>query len=174
MLGGLAILGDASCDRLVLERDDLSRHLVAAGLAAPNVLLIVLDTVRADSTEPHVRLRRCTTPNLVRLARPGVVFGEARSVAPWTLPSHASLFTGRWPHELSVNGDRPLDATYPTFAEFLAKHGYATAGFVGNTYFCNSWFGLARGFVHYEDYFEQSIIVSPGEAMRSTAARAAG
>ena len=129
------------------------------------MLLVVLDTVRADRLSLY-GYGRDTTPNLARLAERGVVFNEARSAAPWTLPSHASLFTGRWPHELNVSGDRPLDGTFPTLAEFLAKHGYATAGFVGNTYFCNSWYGLNRGFFHYEDYYEQNIIISPGEALR--------
>ena len=102
-----------------------------ASAGAPNVLLIVLDTVRADRLSVQ-GYGRDTTPQLARLARRGVVFEEARSAAPWTLPSHASLFTGRWPHELRVGGDRPLDATYPTLAEHLSKHGYATAGFVGH------------------------------------------
>lgn len=64
----------------------------------PNVVLMVLDTVRADSTTPY-GAERDTTPNLDRLARRGVRFAHARSTAPWTLPSHASLFTGRWPFE---------------------------------------------------------------------------
>ena len=51
----------------------------------------------------------------------------------------------------------------------LAQHGYATAGFVGNTYYCNSWYGLDRGFLHYEDYYEQNVIISPGEALRCSA-----
>jgi arylsulfatase A-like enzyme len=79
------------------------------------------------------------------------------------------MFTARWPHELKVGVDRPLRGTYPTLAEFLASHGYATAGFVANTYFCNSWYGLGRGFAHYEDYYESNVIVSPAEALRCAA-----
>ena len=69
------------------------------------MLLIVLDNVRADDLSLYGYDRE-TTPNLERLAREGVRFTEARSTAPWTLPSHASMFTGRWPHELSVGPDR--------------------------------------------------------------------
>ena len=81
---------------------------------------------------------RPTTPRLAELAAGGVRFDEARSTAPWTLPSHASMFTGHWPHQLSVDWDSGLDEKYPTLAEFLAGKGYTTAGFVANTYYCNS------------------------------------
>jgi arylsulfatase A-like enzyme len=62
------------------------------------------------------------------------------------------MFTGRWPHELSVGWDRPLDRSSPTLAEFLEDRGYATAGFVANTTYCSYETGLDRGFAHYEDY----------------------
>ena len=62
--------------------------------------------------------------------------------------------TGRWPHELSVGPTRPLDATHPTLAEILSRDGYATAGFVGNIYYCHSLLGLGRGFARYEDAYE--------------------
>jgi arylsulfatase A-like enzyme len=168
LLGCLAATGAVAYQRLVLEERRGLASLSASAPGAPNVLLVVLDTVRADRLGLY-GYGRDTTPIIDRLAGRGVVFSEARSAAPWTLPSHASLFTGRWPHELNVTGDRPLDGAFPTLAEFLAKHGYATAGFVGNTYFCNSWYGLGRGFLHYEDYYEQNIIISPGEALRCTA-----
>ncbi|HZW30634.1 MAG TPA: sulfatase [Isosphaeraceae bacterium] len=118
---------------------------------APNVLLIVLDTVRAD----HLSLygyERATTPALERLARRGIRFDQARATAPWTLPCHASLFTGRWPHELAVEWLTPLRRDFPTLAEYLGTHGYATAGFVANTLYCSYDTGLDRGFTHYEDY----------------------
>jgi arylsulfatase A-like enzyme len=164
----VGIMGAVALDTHVLEGRRALAGLPSPAPGAANVLLVVLDTVRADRLSLY-GYGRDTTPNLVRLARRGVVFGEARATAPWTLPSHASLFTGRWPHELDVGVDRPLDTTFPTLAGFLANYGYATAGFIGNTYFCNSWYGLARGFIHYEDYYEQNVIVSPGEALRCTA-----
>jgi arylsulfatase A-like enzyme len=117
----------------------------------PNVLLIVLDTVRAD----HLNLYgypRDTSRSLYRLAKRGITFTEARATAPWTLASHASMFTGRLPHELGVKWLTPLKADFPTLAEYLGSHGYATAGFVANTQYCSSDTGLDRGFTHYEDY----------------------
>lgn len=168
MLAGVAILGGLSYNRLVLAERRAIAGLPAAAPGAPNVLLIVLDTVRADRLSVH-GYERDTTPNLAKLARRGVVFGQARSTAPWTLPSHASMFTGRWPSELGVDSNRPLPEGHPTLAGYLSQHGYATGGFVGNMYFCNSWFGLGRGFAHYEDYFGQSIMASPAEALACTA-----
>ena len=98
---------------------------------SPNVLLIVLDTVAAD----HLSLYgydRPTSPTLDRLAERGIRFDRAQATSSWTLPSHASLFTGRWPHELSAGWLTPLDAASPTLAEFLGSRGFATAGFIAN------------------------------------------
>ena len=132
----------------------------------PNILWIVLDNVRSDSTSLQ-GYGRSTTPNLEKLAEKGVFFNQARSTAPWTLPSHASMFTGQWPHALSVGWDRPLDDAEPTMAEFLASKGYATAGFVGNMYYCNTRYGLGRGFARYEDCYE-NLTISTFEIIRSS------
>jgi arylsulfatase A-like enzyme len=126
-----------------------SRPLPAPG--SPNLLLIVLDTVAAS----HLSLYgydRPTSPTLEELARCGIRFQRARATSSWTLPSHASFFTGRWPHELSTGWLTPLDATYPTLADYLGSRGYATAGFVANLGFCGADTGLGRGFAHYQDY----------------------
>jgi arylsulfatase A-like enzyme len=133
-----------------------------------NVLLLVMDTVRADRLSLY-GYPRDTSPNLKRIARQGIRFDQARSTAPWTLPSHASMFTGLWPHETGVSESQPLDQTHPTLAEFLAGRGYLTAGFVANTYFCNSWFGLGRGFAHYEDFHDEDVAISVTEALRTSA-----
>jgi arylsulfatase A-like enzyme len=77
------------------------------------------------------------------------------------------MFTGQWCHQLSVSWDRALDATDPTLAEYLTAHGYATAGFVANTYYCNARYGLDRGFARYEDYYENRTI-SPFEVTASS------
>jgi arylsulfatase A-like enzyme len=123
----------------------------AAPRGARSVILIVLDTVRADGLSLYGD-QRATTPNLARLATRGVRFDQAFATAPWTAPSHASMFTGRWSHELSVGWNRPLDGREATLAEFLGSKGYATAGFVANTTYCSYETGLDRGFAHYEDY----------------------
>ena len=62
------------------------------------------------------------------------------------------MFTGRLPHELDVKWMTPLSRKFPTLAEYLGSHGYATAGFIANTQYCSSDTGLDRGFTHYEDY----------------------
>ena len=133
---------------------------------ASNVVLIVLDTVRAD----HLSLYgygRETTPGSRRLADRGILFDFARSVASWTLPSHASMFTGRWPHELSVDSDRPLDGNTPTLAEFLGRR-VLTGGFTANTYYTNAWYGIDRGFARYEDAVENRTF-SVQETLRCAA-----
>ena len=128
----------------------------------PNVLLIVLDTVRAKNMSVY-GYNRATTPNLEHWAKSGVVFDRATATSPWTLPSHGSMFTGRWSSEMSATLEIPLDDTHPTVAGALQGSGYATAGFVANTNYCGYEFGLSRGFAHYEDYNP-----SPGELLISS------
>ena len=144
ILAGLLFGGD-----WLEERREAGRPLPPPD--SPNVLLIVLDTVRAD----HMSLYgypRTTTPNLERFAKRGIRFDQVRATAPWTLPSHVSMFTGKWPHEVGVEWMTPLGGNSHTLAEYLGSHGYATAGFVANTLFCSYDTGLDRGFTHYEDY----------------------
>jgi arylsulfatase A-like enzyme len=118
---------------------------------APNVLLIVLDTVRARSLSLY-GYTRDTAPELIRWARRGVRFESAVAPATWTFPSHSCFFTGRWPYQLNSHWQLVLDSSYPTLAEFLGARGYLTAGFVANTSYCSYETGLNRGFAHYEDY----------------------
>lgn len=146
---GLLFLGDTAGDRLHEQRALAALPQAAAG--APHVLLIVLDTVRADSLSAYGRARS-TSPALERFARQGVQFDAAFSTAPWTLPSHASLLTGRWPHELSVHWQRGLDGAAPTAAERFAALGYATAAFSANWLYVTRESGLMRGFSHADDY----------------------
>lgn len=167
LLGG-ALVGLVAVDstRVATAESRILASLPAPAPEAPNVLLLVMDNVRAASASLNGH-DRPTTPNLDRLAARGVRFDEARSTASWTLPSHASMFTGQWHHRLSVSWDRPLDTSHPTLAGYLGDHGYATAGFVGNIYYCNRRYGLDRGFAHYEDYYENQT-VSPYEILRSS------
>jgi arylsulfatase A-like enzyme len=126
-----------------------ARPLPAAG--SPNVLLIVLDTVAASHLSLHGYDRQ-TSLTLAELAERGVRFDRARASSSWSLPTHATMFTGRWLHELSAGWLTPLDNTYPTIAEFLGMRGYATVGFVANTVYCASDSGLSRGFTRYHDF----------------------
>lgn len=170
----LAVMGLATVllAGVCYHRVESTEHRALAALppartGAPNVVLIVLDTVRASCMSLHGHPTP-TTPNLERLAQRGIVFTEARATAPWTTPSHASLLTGRWPFELSAGPNRPLDATYPTLAEELARQGYATSAFVGNFYYCSALHGMDRGFVRYEGAYENRS-VTPFETVWSSA-----
>ncbi len=166
MVVGLIVLTGVNYQWVVSAEQRALANSPAAASGAPNVLLIVLDVVRAANSSLYGHPNP-TTPELDRRAQLGLIFAEARSTAPWTLPSHASMLTGRWPHELSVGPDLPLDGTFPTLAEVLGKQGYTTAGFIGNTCYCNSLFGLGRGFARYEDYYETQT-VSFFETLRSS------
>ncbi|MFV1987383.1 MAG: sulfatase [Gemmatimonadota bacterium] len=115
-----------------------------------NLLLITLDTQRAASTGMY-RTGLETTPNLERFADRGVTFDRAMATSSWTLPSHASLFTGRYNFELKTGDARPLDDRFETLAESLSKRGYATGAFVANLGFLNDLYGVGRGFQHYDD-----------------------
>ncbi len=117
----------------------------------PNVVFVTLDTVRAANLSLYGYGRR-TSPHLEQFAKRGVVFERAFSTAPWTLSSHGSMFTGRWPHELSAGFDTPLDGEHAVLAEYLAVRGYATVGFAANLKYCSAESGLGRGFQHYEDH----------------------
>ncbi len=119
--------------------------------SAPNVLLIVLDTVRADHLGCY-GYERPTTPRIDALAAEGLSFDWAFSTSPWTLPAHASLFTGRYHHEVTADWTTPMDDRFETVAEYLSARGYATAGFVGNIGYCGRPNGIDRGFAHYEDF----------------------
>ena len=126
-------------------------NLPSVGSNSPNVLLIVLDTVSAQNLSLY-GYARPTAPRLEQFAKTGVRFERALSTAPWTLPSHASMFTGRYPYELSTNWQTPLDANHPTLAESLSERGYLTAAFVANTRYASYEHGIDRGFARYEDY----------------------
>ncbi|HET9530262.1 MAG TPA: sulfatase [Blastocatellia bacterium] len=157
MVALVAMLAAATYGSIALREYRAMAALPPASPDAPNVLLIVLDTVRANNLSLH-GYGRPTTPQLERLAKAGARFDRAMATAPWTLPSHASMFTGRYPYELSAGWSQPLDGTYPTLAEALSARGYVTGGFAANPWYCTYESGLERGFARYED-----LKVSPGQ-----------
>ncbi len=137
-------------------------HRRANDSKQPNVLFIVMDTVRAKNLSLY-GYRRKTTPELERYARTGAKFENALATAPWTTPSHASMFTGLWPTYTLAGWRKPLERSKTTLAEALNQNGRRTAGFVANTINCGHETGLDRGFERYEDY-----PVSYSEILRST------
>jgi arylsulfatase A-like enzyme/Tfp pilus assembly protein PilF len=119
----------------------------------PNILLITLDTTRADRLGCY-GYRDARTPVLDALAASGVICQNVCTVAPLTLPAHTSMFTGLYPSESGVrtNGRGRLDDAVPTLAEALRTRGYETAGFVG-AFVLDRKFGLGQGFQTYDDDF---------------------
>ena len=118
---------------------------------APNIVLLILDTVRASSLSLYGYTRH-TTPVLDALAGEATVFDAAFSVAPWTAPSHASMMTGLWASQAGADYLNPMHDTLTTVAQLLAKQGYATGGFMANTGYAGYQLGISRGFSHYEDF----------------------
>lgn len=130
------------------------RAAARLGPAAPgarNVVLIVWDTVRRASLSLY-GYDRPTTPKLEAWRKRGVLFEHPFATTSWTLPSHASMFTGRLMHEMSANWIRPFDGAWPTLAQWLQSNGYRTGGFVANALYLNADYGLSRGFQRYEVY----------------------
>ena len=116
--------------------------------ARPNVLLIVLDTTRRDRLGCY-GYEKETTPALDRLAAEGVVYDNAITAGSWTLPAHASLFTGMFPrdHRCTIEYMR-LDPHHTTLSDVLRGAGYRTAGFSSNPW-VGARSGLQRGFAEF-------------------------
>jgi glucan phosphoethanolaminetransferase (alkaline phosphatase superfamily) len=107
------------------------RSLPAFDAKAPNVLIVVLDTVRARNLDLY-GYERPTTPELRRFSETSTVFDFAFATAPWTLPSHASLFSGRLAQDTGASWTAPIPGNLPLLAETFREHGYATGGFSAN------------------------------------------
>lgn len=148
-----ASVAASSCARR--SGDDEKR--VAAGsrvdgaAVRPSVLLISMDTTRTDRLGCYGS-RAGATPNLDRWAAEGVVFENALTPVPVTLPAHTSLMTGLLPqrHGVRNNGTYRVPAELPTLAALLAGAGYETAAVVGSA-ILDRQYGLERGFQHYDD-----------------------
>jgi hypothetical protein len=142
-----------------------------SGTPAPNVLLVTLDTTRVDRLGCYGH-ERPTSPGLDRLAAESVLYTRAYATTSWTLPAHASIFTGKLPTSHGAQYDpagelaltdaitgelgwqrlraRGVAADEQTMAMLLADAGYATAGVVAGPWL-KDVFGLDRGFEHYDD-----------------------
>jgi arylsulfatase A-like enzyme/Tfp pilus assembly protein PilF len=129
-----------------------------------NVLLITLDTTRADRIGAY-GYAKARTPNLDAIARNGVLFSNAYCQVPLTLPSHCSIMTGALPvsHGVHNNGTYTLAADKVSLAELLKGQGYKTAAFV-SSFSVDSRFGLDQGFDVYDDNFQENL---PFKALNS-------
>jgi len=124
------------------------------GIEKPNVILITLDTTRADHL-PCYGYTGVKTPHLDELAKKGIVFEQCTSSSPLTLPSHASMMTGLYPtfHKVRVNGNTAVSQEHLTLAEVLSEQGYQCGAFIGAFVLDGRW-GLKQGFHHYDDRFD--------------------
>ncbi len=145
----------------------------------PDVILITLDTTRADHLSAYGYFRD-TSPVLEAFAKEAIRFDQAWSTSSWTVPSHASLFTGLFPYShgaryktakeqagepdltsaLHHTWIRPLDPAHRTLAEALHAAGYGTAAFVGGPYL-RALFGMAQGF----DWYDDRMVLSAGPSL---------
>jgi arylsulfatase A-like enzyme/Tfp pilus assembly protein PilF len=126
-----------------------------------NIVLITIDTLRADRVSSYGS-RRVQTPALDTFADEGVLFSNAASTVPFTLPAHTSIVTGLYPpgHGVRENVGYVLDESVPTLAEVLAEEGWVTAGFVSAFVLDRRW-GIGRGFDHYFDEFNLADFETP-------------
>lgn len=123
----------------------------------PNILLVTIDTLRADRVGAY-GYRAGSTPSLDRLAARGVRFADAVAHVPLTYPSHVSILTGRYAGSFGVrlNGTPVLDTAAVTLAESLSAAGYKTGAFIGSTVLDGAT-GLDQGFDVYDDDFETPV-----------------
>jgi arylsulfatase A-like enzyme len=147
-----------------------SEHRKLASLAppvpgSPNVLVVVIDTLRADHLSGY-GYPRPTSPSIDRLAAQGVLFENAVSTCSWSFPSHVSLLTGRYQFDHGLGRVDPMPlldwskpdlAGFPTLGEKLEQRGYRTAAFSANRDYFTTSLGFERGFTHFEDYFHSPI-----------------
>jgi arylsulfatase A-like enzyme/tetratricopeptide (TPR) repeat protein len=138
--------------------DIVRRWWAKTGVDKPNIILISLDTTRADHLGCYGD-SNARTPALDGLARRGVLFSQAASPAPLTLPSHCSIMTGLYPtnHGVRLNGTNALSQEHTTLAEALVENGYQTGAFVGAFVLDGRW-GLKQGFEAYDDRFDLSKV----------------
>jgi len=117
----------------------------------PSVILVTLDTTRADHLTPY-GYEHAETPTLDALRKDGVTYDRAYTPVPLTLPSHCSMMTGLRPsaHGILINGASALDPEAETLAEVLAREGYATGAVVA-AFVLDHRYGLDQGFDEYDD-----------------------
>ena len=122
----------------------------------PNIILIVMDTVRVDHLSSYGYHRK-TTPNIDKLVKQGVLFENAFSAAGWTPPSHASIFTGKYPHQHKTMGRDVRFKDETSIAEVLHRNGYRTIG-ITDCALLASLTGFDKGFQEYINTSEIPLI----------------
>jgi len=160
------------------ENESNKNEIKNAPIGKPNIILITMDATRSDHLSCY-GYERLTTPNLDKFSREGLLFKNAYATDSWTLPSHASIFTGKYPsrHGAHYNSEAivrylseakagkkidiekifwncfpSLSKENHTLAEVLSEKGYRTAGVIGGV-FCSSIYGFGQGFDYYNENF---------------------
>lgn len=137
-------------------RVDLAGFLKQTAAQRYNVLLITIDTLRADRLHCY-GFEDISTPNIDSLAQDGVMFADATAHVPLTLPAHTAIMTGNFPsyHGVHDNGGFYVAKSQITMAELFKQNGFSTAAFVGAFVLDSTW-GLNQGFDTYYDHFDLS------------------
>lgn len=143
---------------------------VLPGATPYNLILLSLDTTRSDRLSCY-GFTKATSPNLDRLAAEGILFENASSPVPVTLPAHATMLTGLYPFEHGVrnNGTYVVPPEAVTLPELLKKHGYATGAVLGG-FPLDGRFGLNQGFDAYDDQFPVESVYREVDLAQRTAA----
>jgi arylsulfatase A-like enzyme len=149
LAAAVAALGVEFSERYIERRQRAA--LPALSRNAPNVLLIILDTLRADHL-PTYGYARPTAPALTDFARQGLQFDRAIAGSSWSLPSHVSLLTGRYPSEHGADIDR-YDGRFQSIASAFLEQGYSTAAISANTLVFSRAQGFGPGFLRFDDSF---------------------
>ena len=152
------------------QQHGLPSALIAGSARGFNVVVVTLDTTRADHLGCY-GYGGARTPALDGLARVAVRFADAVSPVPLTLPSHTSMFTGLDPpnHGVWNNSEYRLDPSLTTLAEVLKKEGYQTAAFI-SAFVLDARYGLDQGFDRYDDMVQTQV----GSAYGALSERSAG
>jgi arylsulfatase A-like enzyme/Tfp pilus assembly protein PilF len=161
-MGGLVVAGCGRSEQL--EQPEAVSAIDWRGEIAPNdlnVVLITIDTLRSDRVSSYGS-NLVHTPNIDSFASEGVLFSNAASTVPFTLPAHSSILTGLYPpgHGVRENVGYTLDNSIPTLAEVLSDGGWNTAGFV-SAFVLDSRWGIGRGFDYYFDDFDLADFDTP-------------
>jgi arylsulfatase A-like enzyme/tetratricopeptide (TPR) repeat protein len=132
----------------------VARRWSSLGVEKPNIILFSLDTTRADHLGCY-GYGEAQTPTIDALAARGVLFEQAATAVPLTLPAHCTIMTGLYPtyHGVRLNGNTALGDEQTTLAEIFAARGYQTGAFIGAFVLDGRW-GLKQGFQHYDDRFD--------------------
>lgn len=160
-MGVIAVTGFLVTAGLVLA-DWLGTHPQAPAQGRPNILIIVMDTVRADRLSCY-GYERPTTCQIDSFASEGIRFTNCYSTSSWTVPSHASLFTGLYAVRHRATQEKiELKNQFATLAEILANNGYQTWGASGNP-LVGQYTNMSQGFREFVDTWRQSRQVSSGK-----------